>query len=71
MYNTKITGDKSIAGDAIEPQNIIESTRDNLKSLRNMVRAYMRDNNKLTLQGPYIRQTMLTDQMAEPYGSVE
>ena len=32
-----------------------------------MVRAYMRDNNKLTLQGPYLRRTMLTDQMAEPY----
>lgn len=49
MYNTKITGDDSIAGDNIEPQNIIDSTRKNLISLRNMVRAYMRDNNKLTL----------------------
>lgn len=32
-----------------------------------MVRAYMRDNRKLTLSNNNLHTTFLTDQMAEPY----
>ena len=49
MYNSKFYNDERNAGQSLMPNNVVDTTRNNLIQLRNMVRAYMRDNNKLTL----------------------
>ena len=71
MYNNKFFTNTAANGSTLSPTNIQERTAQNLINLRNMVRAYMRDNRKVTLEGPFLHHSLLTSQMAGPYNDID